>query len=157
MNLKEEGIELETADSKTIWERVFKSLLFMMKRTSADPQYWIIDGLDEADDPRTIVRLLCDITSSLTPIRLLIVSRRTTEIVTAFEKVPDTLCPTSIKIEDRLDDLRSYIRDELRIPGISEFRDMVVDKIVDGSQNNFLVSALSFSIRVERLYRSNRG
>ena len=136
--LVEEAIDFETADPRTIWERIFKSILFNMEERQ--PLYWIIDGLDEADDPRAVIRLLSDIFLSSTPIRVLLVGRKTSEIAAAFQKVPKALNLGLISIEGHLEDLRCYIRQELSMSGTAEFKESIVQRIVEGAQNNFLVS-----------------
>ena len=139
LQLMDESIDFETAGPRTIWERVFKSILFNMEE--AQPLYWIIDGLDEADDPRALIRLLSDIDLSSTPIRILLVGRKTSEILTTFEKIPEKLNLTSISIEGHLEDLRHYIRQDLTMSGSVEFKEDIVGRIVKGAQNNFLVSS----------------
>ncbi|KAI0835352.1 hypothetical protein F5Y06DRAFT_138814 [Hypoxylon sp. FL0890] len=132
----DEGIDYETADHRTIWERIFKSILFTIEERS--PLYWIVDGVDEAHDPRATMRLLSDIPYSCIPLRILIVSRRSSEIGSAFQKLPSTLNPRMISIEGHLEDLQCYVRQELSMPGSSEFKEDIVKRVVEGSQNNFL-------------------
>lgn len=138
LELLDEAIDFGTADPRTIWERVFKSILFNMK--DCQPFYWVIDGLDEADDPRALVRLLSDIYLSPIPIRILLVGRKTPEVVDLFQKVPNALNLRSIGIEGHLQDLHCYIRQELSMSGSAEFKETIAQRIVRGAQNNFLVS-----------------
>lgn len=138
LQLVDEAIDFSTADPRTIWERIFKSILFSIK--AGQPLYWIIDGLDEADNPRALLRLLSDISLSSTPIRVLLVGRKTPELFDVFERVPEVLNSNSISIEGHLEDLRCYIRQELRMSGNAKFKESIVQRIVEGSQNNFLVS-----------------
>lgn len=144
LQLGDEAIDFGTADARTLWERIFKSILFKMKEDQ--PLYWIIDGLDEADDPRAFIRLLSDISLSSVPIRILLVSRKTTEIADAFHKIPRMLNLTSINIEGHVEDLCCYIHHELSMSGTADFREGVLQRIVTGAQNNFLVSIAKFSI-----------
>ncbi len=138
LQLADEAIDFETADPRTIWERIFKSILFKMEESQ--PVYWVIDGLDEADDPRALIRLFSDVYLSLTPIRILLVGRKTSEIMAVFQKVPKVLNPSLISIEGHLEDLRCYIHQELSMYGTAEFNDSIIQRIVNGAQNNFLVS-----------------
>ncbi|KAJ5740559.1 hypothetical protein N7493_000431 [Penicillium malachiteum] len=117
--LAEEGVDLETADPKTNWERLFKSRLFKMEQNS--PLYWIIDGLDEASDTRATMKLFSEIGLSNVPIRILLFSR-------------------NIGVEGYMEDLYTHIRQELALSmsGNPEFRDKIVQRIIEGSQNNFL-------------------
>jgi hypothetical protein len=137
IRLVDKAIDFETAYPRTIWERIFKSILFNVDERQ--PLYWIIDGLDEADDPRAVIRLLSDISSPSIPIRILLVGRETSEIVAAFQKIPKMLS-LGIRIEGHLEDLRCYIRQELNMRGTAEIKENVVQRIVKGAQNNFLVS-----------------
>lgn len=136
----DEAIEFETADPRTIWERVFKSILFNIEE--GQPLYWIIDGLDEADDPRALIRLLSDISLSSIPIRVLLVGRKTSETVAVFQKVAKVLKPRLISIEGHLEDLRCYIHQELNMYGTTEYNASMVQRVVQGAQNNFLVSSV---------------
>jgi hypothetical protein len=139
VELADEALNFEAADPRIVWDRIFRSILF--KSDERQPLYWIIDGLDEADDPRTIIKLLSDISTSLVPIRILFTGRRTPDITAAFEKVPGGLGLSSISIEGHLDDLRRHIRQELSISGSDEFRADIERRIIEGSQNNFLVGS----------------
>lgn len=148
IELVDEAIDFETADPRTIWERIFKSILFKVEERQ--PLYWIIDGLDEADDPRAVVKLLSDISRSSIPIRILLVSRKTSEIAAAFQRVPKALKLGLVNIEGHLEDLRCYIRQELSMSGNPEFKENIVERIVEGAQNNFLVSTAKFWVLIKQ-------
>ncbi|ORY56951.1 uncharacterized protein BCR38DRAFT_414263 [Pseudomassariella vexata] len=97
IQLAEEAIGFETADSRTIWDCVIKTALSSTEIRK--PLFWVIDGLDEADDPRAILKQLSDISSLSLPVRILL---------------------------------------ELNMPGDAGFKEDLVQRIVDGAQNNFL-------------------
>ena len=149
LQLVDEAIEFETADPRTIWERVFKSILFNIEE--GQPLYWIIDGLDEADDPRALIRLLSDISLSSIPIRVLLVGRKTSETVAVFQKVEKVLKPRLISIEGHLEDLRCYIHQELNMYGTTEYNESMIQRVVQGAQNNFLVSSVEFCVLFQKL------
>lgn len=138
LELTDEAVDYETADPRTIWDRIFKSILFNI--TEPRPLYWIIDGIDEAHDPRAVIKLLSDVSSSSVPLRILTVGRKTSEIEAAFLKVPNALKLRLISIEGHLEDLRRYVSQELNMSGSSDFKEDIVKRVVEGSQNNFLVS-----------------
>jgi hypothetical protein len=140
--LVDEAIDFETAGPRSIWERIYKSVLFNMKERQ--PLYWIIDGLDEAEDPKAFIRLLSDISTCSVPIRILLVGRKTSEISASFERLPKRLNLTLKGIEGHQKDIRSYIRQELSMSGTAEFIENTVNQLVEGSQNNFLVSFARF-------------
>lgn len=143
LQLGEEAIDFESADPRTIWERVFKTILFNINGMA--PLYWVIDGLDEADDPRQLVKLLSSISTSSASIRVALVGRYVTEIDNVFQKVPAALHPRCTNIEGHLEDFSRYIRQELNMSGSTDFIESVVQRVVSGSQNNFLVSSASIS------------
>ena len=147
LQLVDEAIDFETADPRTIWERVFKSILFNIEE--GQPLYWVIDGLDEADDPRALIRLLSDISLSSIPIRVLLVGRKTSETVAVFQKVAKVLKPRLISIEGHLEDLRCYIHQELNMYGTTEYNASMVQRVAQGAQNNFLVSSVEFCVLVK--------
>ncbi|KAH6680769.1 NACHT and WD domain protein [Halenospora varia] len=136
IQLANEAIKFETADSRTIWERIFKSILLKMNPTQ--PIYWIIDGVDEADNPRAILKLISESFSSNLPLRVLLVSRKTSELTAVFSKLPPKLNLNTISIDGHLSGLRHYILQELNMPGTAEFMEKVIERVLGGAQNNFL-------------------
>ena len=102
--------------------------------------YWVIDGLDEADDPRAVIRLLFEVSGSSVPVRIMLIGRVTSEIAASFQKVPSELGLGSISIENHNDDLTHYIQQELSLSGDDKFKENVSQRLVRESQNNFLVS-----------------
>jgi hypothetical protein len=140
LQLADKGIQFEMADPRVIWERIFWAILFRMENQN-EPLFWVIDGLDEAHDPRSIVKLLSEVSLSITPIRLLIVSRKSSDLVVSFSRVPADLMMSSVSIHSGQDhDLRKHVCRELDVPGSPEFKARVVQRILDGAQSNFLVS-----------------
>ena len=138
LQLMNEAIDFEAADPRTIWDRIFKSILFKMDHAQAI--HWVIDGLDEADDHKTLVRLLGDIALSSMTLRVLLVSRSTSEIRAMVAKVPQGLNITTMSIEGHEEDLYRFILRELTIPSSADFQQGVLQKILEKAQNNFLVS-----------------
>jgi len=137
--LADEAVDFETVDPKIIWQRMFKSLLFNMK--DEQPLYWVIDGLDEADDIRTSIKLLSDIAISTLPIRILLISRETCEIAAGLSKITKEVSQGAITFRGHVEDLRCHISQELRMRGSPEVRESITQRIIEGSQSNFLVSA----------------
>ncbi|KAG6368892.1 hypothetical protein INS49_003110 [Diaporthe citri] len=138
--LKDEGIDFETADSKIIWDRVFKSVIF--KIVLEQPLYWIIDGLDEIESPRIAIKMLLDITAC-SPIRMLFSSRRTPDITSALDRRPAAIRFATLDIDGHLEDIRIHVRQELRVPGGNEIKERIERQIVEKSQNNFLWARLA--------------
>lgn len=148
--LQEESIDFETAEPRIIWERIFKSVLFKMDIQK--PLYWVIDGVDEADDPRAVIKLLTDIPSRSPSIRILLVGRNISEISSALSKVPKSITLGSISIEGHMEDLRCYVDQELNMAGGASFREKTTRRLLEGAQGNFLVSASHFMINTSSIY-----
>ncbi|KAI4694124.1 uncharacterized protein J4E84_002705 [Alternaria hordeiaustralica] len=134
--VESEAVDFEAANPRTIWDRIFRSILF--KLSPSKTLYWVIDGLDEADNPKALISLLSDLAGSATPIRVLLVSRDTTEIAAGLEHTPDTIFQETIIIEGHVDDLRCYVDRELILPGSKSFRDDIIQRILHEAQDNFL-------------------
>ncbi|SPO06728.1 uncharacterized protein DNG_09422 [Cephalotrichum gorgonifer] len=146
--LVDEAMDFETADPSFIWHRVFKSIVF--RQQDEQPLYWVIDGLDEAENPRAALRLFMDVTSTI-PIRILFSSRPTPEIKTAYEKGSSSSTVRSVAIEGKLDDFHHYARHELEAHGTPDFREEIEERIVEASENNFLWLRLAVD-RVNRCH-----
>ncbi|KAI2466515.1 hypothetical protein F4781DRAFT_434287 [Annulohypoxylon bovei var. microspora] len=137
LELTEEAIDYETASPRTIWERIFKTVLFRMDE-ELEPLYWVIDGLDEALDPRAVIKLLSDVSHYPVPLRILLTSRKTSEIGSTFEKIKSSLKLNIVTVEGHLEDLSWYVHQELDISGSPDFKENIVKRVVERSQNNFL-------------------
>ena len=144
IQLADEAFDFEAADARTVWERIFKSILFDLNTNK--PIYWVIDGLEEADDPRAVVRLLSEVSSSSISLRILFVSRKSPELETALHKVPQRLTLGIMNIEENSDDIWSYVQQELDIAGSLQLKENVVQRLIGGAQNNFLVRFRSLAL-----------
>lgn len=145
LSFTDEAIGFDTADSRIVWDCI-KSALYEMGEIGK-PIFWIIDGVDEAEKPRILLKYLADLSSLPLPIRVLLVGRHTAELDAEFHKLPAALRKTRIEIDTHDDDLRSYIDQELTSPGNQAFRQNLIDRVMEGAQNNFLWVHLA----VERL------
>ncbi|TGJ80510.1 hypothetical protein E0Z10_g8251 [Xylaria hypoxylon] len=150
IDLKEEAIDMENTDPRIIWQRIYKSSLFKLR--DLPPIYWVVDGLDEAENPQAMLKLFHDLSLSLISIRLLMTSRKTSDLATAMMRFPDSLYLGEICIEDRTNDLRCYITQELTMSGTPDFKQNITTRILKGAQNNFLWVRLA----VEKLNACHR-
>ncbi|KAK3941809.1 NACHT and WD domain protein [Diplogelasinospora grovesii] len=151
LELAGQRIGFETADTRIVWERLFKSILPGLGLT--EPVYWVIDGLDESDDPRALIRFLSDACPSNVPLRILVVGRNTPDLAAAFQKVPAALGLTKINIDDNSGDLRCYIEQELGVSRKDSLRVGIVQRIVEGAGSNFLWARFA----VERVNQCHRA
>jgi WD40 repeat protein len=131
------GVRFEKADARTIWQKVFTSILFKM--TFSNTFYWVIDGLDETDSPRLLIELIQSISSSMLPIKVMLVSRRSPELVSAFERLTAAGPIQSLTIEDNEQDIRRYVEQEIDfMHAPPSLKAQVVRKLLERANGNFL-------------------
>ncbi|KAI0457259.1 hypothetical protein F5B21DRAFT_464875 [Xylaria acuta] len=136
IHLKVAVADLKNADYRRIWQWLFKQALFKLEIVS--PVFMVIDGVDEADSPSSIIRLLAELSLTNIPLRILIVSRKTHEISSAFLRLGEQVHVEEVHAEGNVDDLRSYIRHEMDLAGDDLYLDEVSSKLVDRAKGNFL-------------------
>jgi hypothetical protein len=133
---------LEKADPKTIWEKVFIGILFKMKFTTT--MYWIIDALDESDHPQLLLDLMQSIPRSSAPIKALLVSRQTPELIETFERLSIVVPVVYLPLDDTKKDIRTYVEMEVQyMHACTEFKSNIVEKLVSGAIGNFLWASLA--------------
>ena len=155
LEFADEAVDLESSTPRAIWERIFRSLLLNIE--SNTPTFWVIDGLDECEDPATLIKLLSELSTSRFPVRVLITSRDTPDLKDCFSRIHPNLRPVSIEVAGRgnLDDFRSYIYKELHFSASSDYKTSITERILEGSQNNFLVrNCLSLNLNYELMQES---
>lgn len=135
--LEAAGTDLKTTDYRNLWQWLFKQALFQLDSFDR-PLYLVMDGMDEADQPASIIRLLADLRTTSIPIRLLMVGRNTHEISSAFQKIATQVDTESIRIEASPTDFRAYIDHEMDLGGDAEYRDQVTTQLLDRARGNFL-------------------
>lgn len=135
--LRTGGLDFKQSNWQSIWERIFKSTLFTLDL--AKPIYWIIDGIDESEALSSILNILGAISSSVTPIRILLVSRWSTILSTGLAKL-DKKMPTSTLCADGFsDDFEIHAEEELAdLPWPVDLKKDVIQKVADKANGNFL-------------------
>jgi WD40 repeat protein len=133
---------LEKTDPKTIWEKIFIGILFKMKFPTT--LYWIIDALDESDHPQLLLDLMQSIPQSSTPIRALLVSRQTPDLISTFERLSIIVPVVYLPLEETKKDIRTYVEKEVQFFHASaEFKSNIVEKLLAGAIGNFLWASLA--------------
>ncbi|OIW35515.1 hypothetical protein CONLIGDRAFT_62144 [Coniochaeta ligniaria NRRL 30616] len=139
----EKMIELEDADSisfseqkvNSIWEAVFEGILF--RQPFDGPIFWIIDGLDEADHPELLVKLLAKLPPN-NIFRVLIVSRPMREV--ALHSITNIeVTHNEITYTDTEDDIRNYTNATISTTLHNDaIRDEICDNVLQKAQGSFL-------------------
>ncbi|RYP81120.1 hypothetical protein DL769_002129 [Monosporascus sp. CRB-8-3] len=131
------GYKPKDADWKTTWKRLYVGLLF--KLDSRTPLYWVIDALDESDAGQQVLDLLADIQSSATPVHVLVTSRLSLGLSTAFERLKSKLPSSMMSIDHNTTDMEIYVEEELQGLGWDpSVKTEVRNKIMDQANDNFL-------------------
>lgn len=123
-------------EASAIWQRIFKNILF--KSNITNPLYWVIDGLEESDNPRAGIKMFSDVLGTSVPLRILILSRRTPDIEAEFKKIPDEAKWDALSIDGHLDDHRRFIENDLEWSEIPEFKESITKRLLDQSHGSFL-------------------
>ena len=144
VELSSEGLNLEKAESSFVWKKLFKSVLFAM--TLNLPLYWVVDALDESDSPKALLELLRSIADSQTPLRILVISRKTESLSLAFGRLASSL-PLELIEKDGSEfnsvDIHTLVEKEIKhMRGRDEFRRKVAQIVKSRAQGNFLWARL---------------
>lgn len=152
--LADEAVELDSADPRIIWEQLFKVILSTTH--FEEPLFWVIDGLDESEDPRALIKLLADLPPHV-QLHVLVTSRKTAETEATFQRLSATQELFIVNIDQHGGDLRHYVSQELDVSGSEEFKQSIVQKIILKAQNNFLVCNSSSNCHIASLTSSYSG
>ncbi|GFP56267.1 protein SERAC1 [Trichoderma asperellum] len=134
--LIEAATDLKTADYRKLWQWLFAQSLLQL--TLGSPLYWVLDGLDEAERPASIIKLLSELHLTTIPLRILVVSRKTHEISSAFQRLAKQVHMETICMEGNLMDFRSYIDHEMDLAGDAPYRENVTAQLLERAKGNFL-------------------
>jgi len=135
--LAEDGLNLEKAEARSIWQRLFVSALFNIGLTR--PLSWIIDGLDECDAPQSLLSLLAAVSASNTPLRVMLIGRKNQSQSIAFDRLAQVFQVNNIFLDTSGQDLRMYLDKEMEyMRGKPSFKEDVITKILDMADGNWL-------------------
>ncbi|KAI0202637.1 hypothetical protein F4808DRAFT_68297 [Astrocystis sublimbata] len=134
--LEADVADLQNADHKRVWRLLFKQALFQL--TLSSRVFLIIDGVDEADSPASIIRLLAELSRTSIPLRILFTSRKTHEISSAVARLEKQLRVDKIHIEGNQDDFKSYVSQEMTLAGDGIYLEDLSSKLLDRAKGNFL-------------------
>lgn len=129
--------DLRTADYRNIWEWLFKQTLFQLDDLDY-PIYLVIDGVDEAEQPGSVIKLLSELNQTAIPLRIMVVSRKTHEISSAFQKLAKSVQMETVFVEGNLLDFQSYIDHEMGLAGDASYREAITAQLLDRAKGNFL-------------------
>ncbi|KAG8530798.1 uncharacterized protein KY384_004155 [Bacidia gigantensis] len=130
------GIVFGQQKATIIWEKIFEGILFRIP--SQDPLFWVFDGLDEAEAPIDLVKLLSKIKAA-TRINVLLLSRATKDLSISVRNFLPTAVHEGITAEDNQDDIREYAVSSIQriLPG-DQTQEGIVQDILSKASGSFL-------------------
>lgn len=138
--LSREGVTLEKRDARFIWQKIFASVFSQI--VLPEPLFWVIDALDESEWPKALLELLQSLPTFRTPIRILIISRKTESLSLAFDRLSVAIPIDIIQQdgqEDTTSDIRLYVEHELKyMRGTEDLKMQVMESILHRADGNFL-------------------
>ncbi|KAM7210541.1 hypothetical protein V8F06_014077 [Rhypophila decipiens] len=145
------NLALRGADARTIWQRIFRSILFTQARS--EPMFWVIDGFDECDDVRTGIKLLTEVLNLPASIKILVTSRWNPEIEGALKRLAPTHGEVleTITMQKNADDCQRFIELELDWSHIPEFQQRISEQLLLQAEGNFLWTRLTID-RINRCH-----
>lgn len=131
------GILFGSQNLSTIWEKIFEGIVF--KNRFAGPLFWVVDALDEAENPQVLLNLFMKI-RSLTPIRIFMTSRMTKELSILTASHAKFISHERLSINDTVEDIRAYVHNVVHsaLPYDTQFQEDIVREILNKASGSFL-------------------
>ncbi|EXJ55027.1 uncharacterized protein A1O5_12766 [Cladophialophora psammophila CBS 110553] len=137
-----EGFRFDNRNHRWLWRKLFENLLF--SKTPDRPLFWVIDGLDESESPKTVVELLQELLlSSRAKMKIFVTSRRTEALALTFKKLERALKISVIDGEEgqkhNAQDIKLLVDRELEdLPGSTAHKERLRLEILQRARGNFL-------------------
>lgn len=142
LQLIDRGVRFEQENAKNIWRKILEPVL--VNNGAIQPQYWIMDALDECSDIASFFSILSKFGNHM-PIKIFITSRRLESIKAGFaqlEQIPSVspVLSTEIQMQDTRDSIFQYLtKNQHKIHAGTELqRAELLGKIIDKAQGCFL-------------------
>ncbi|KAL2194744.1 hypothetical protein P885DRAFT_71151 [Corynascus similis CBS 632.67] len=136
------GVRFERENAKNIWRKIMEPIL--TNDGTFQPQYWILDALDECSDIATFFGILSKLEPH-TPVKIFVTSRRLDSISTGFALLDNVtsvspILTTEIQIQDTRDSILQYLKsNQLKLHAeTEEQRAELLTRISNKAQGCFL-------------------
>lgn len=135
--LEASGATLEKNDDRAIWRKLFLGGIF--QSAVVQPQYWVIDALDECNKFQSLFSTLLNIEDGI-PLRIFITSRKTPDIERLFGQLGENVTHLEISASDTVGDMQLFIESRIDRLAIEdhESRASLVGRILTKSNGSFL-------------------
>ena len=143
VSMMERDIRFDKDDERIIWRKLFGLAIF--RADFQRPHYWIVDALDECSNTIAFCQMIIKIEETI-PVRILVTSRRTPEIVTHFKglqkQAPSQVVffEEEISSTDTSSDIKIYLQSNMEKLPVSSVktRQELLQKVLDKSSGCFL-------------------
>jgi hypothetical protein len=143
LELQKQAPNIHVYDDRGIWTKIFLGGVFQIN--VAQPYYWVIDALDECNNPSSFLSLMSKKDSGL-PVRILVTSRQSLSLSKKFIELGDNVSVVGEEIspEDTLEDIRKYVNRKSRELPVDdeELRQHIQYEILTKSKGSFLWAKL---------------
>lgn len=142
LSMIDKGVRFDKDDAKAVWRKLVSPII--SRFDSSQTQYWVLDAFDECSDFDILFPMIFSIDSTA-PVRILITSRETPEIIDqldSFQTNPSrhsAVCE-EISFVDTKTDIALYLnanRAKLHVGGDAE-KDLFINRIIEKSDGCFL-------------------
>lgn len=137
----EEGVTINFNDEGSIWRKLFTTLI--LRTELRQPQYWVIDALDECANYAVLFPLLAKIEEQF-PLRIFFTSRPSLAVERSFLRENVAKIADSITLEASLGDIKLFLEEHAcyLLAESEEERQQILQLVLDKSNGNFLWTAL---------------
>ena len=137
LRIPDEGFNFQRSATHLIWQKLFVSLL--LKMSLSNPIFIVVDALDECETSPVFLKLLADIANSNVVIRVLVVSRKTQQLSSAFEKLSKSVTVDPLSLDSQQKDLQLYVTEEMNsMRGDGAYKERITSRILEKAVGNFL-------------------
>ena len=134
-------VNIDNTDERSVWRTVFANRILLVELQQ--PQYWVIDALDECLNPTALFPLLAKIEKQVR-LRVFLTSRPSLAFERAFSRENIPKIAESITVEDSLGDIKLLLEEHASffLTDSEDERRELVNRILQSSNGNFLWTAL---------------
>lgn len=136
------GLKFEQQSTQVIWAKLFEAIIFKMDFGAT--LYWVFDGLDEADNPSSLVNAFFK-ANPISPIRIFLTSRPARHLIGLATSSKPWLTHIALSIRDTKDDIQLFIRAQLQetLPTNDSTRERVARQMFSKASGSFLWANLA--------------
>lgn len=137
----EEGVTIDKNEERSVWRTVFTTLI--LRTELRQPQYWIIDALDECANYPVLFPFLAKVEEHFN-LRVFLTSRPSMAVERLFTRENVATVTDSITLEASLGDIKLFLEEHARhiLAESGEERQGLVQNILEKSNGNFLWTSL---------------